>query len=74
MRNELVHFIFKNLNYHYFNKVGLINKMKIQFMRFKNYHMVLLDNCILKEGEYTTFVGVIIDEYLNWNEHVNNVA
>lgn len=74
MRNELVNFIFKHFNYHYFNKFGLINKMKIQFIRFKNYHKVLLDNCIFKEGEYTTFVGVIIDGYLNLNEHVSNVA
>ena len=38
-----------------------------------NTNFIVIDNQPVSRVSYTNFLGVIIDEKLNWSEHVNNL-
>lgn len=80
---EVDTFVLLNSTAEYFNNIGLcINQKKTEFICFKTNHRIssvegtnlYIDDCLLKEVTYTKFLGVIIDDFLNWNEHINNLA
>ena len=33
----------------------------------------MIDNCIFKPSNHTKFLGVILDDKLEWTQHVKNV-
>ena len=34
---------------------------------------VIIDNTIIKRTQVTKFLGVLIDEYLTWKDHINTI-
>lgn len=63
------------------NKLSL-NINKTNFMYFKHAHShadyfpypILIDDVPLERKRSTKFLGVTIDELLNWNEHIHNIT
>ena len=39
-----------------------------------NVSSIILNNCVLERVESTKFLGVIVDDKLNWNEHISYVS
>ena len=59
------------------NKLSL-NVSKTNFMVFSNRNIVCnvnitINNCVIERVHSTKFLGVIIDEKLNWKEHIQKV-
>lgn len=80
---EVNTFTLLNSTAQYFNMIGLyINQKKTEFINFKTNHRTVikdnpnmfLDDCLLKEVLHTNFLGVTIDSFFNWNEHINNLT
>ena len=75
MNNELVQVV----QWVNCNKLSL-NIKKSQYIVFRSIknspdeiNSVKINNQTLNKVKYTKFLGVIIDEYLNWAEHINTV-
>ena len=55
------------------------NPIKCEFLRITNkiniipftYH---IDNSTIREVTHAKYLGVVIDQHLNWNEHTKQVA
>ena len=59
------------------NKLS-INPVKTKFVLFRtknkkiNYDLkILINNKNIKQVKNTTFLGIVIDEFLTWSEHLN---
>jgi hypothetical protein len=63
------------------NKLS-VNVKKTSYMLFgrkkvdtvANVSSVILNNCVLERVVSTKFLGVIVDDKLNWNEHISYVS
>ena len=50
------------------------------YFKLANSHVIdfpysmIIDNVTLERKRTTTFLGVIIDENLNWNEHIRHIT
>ena len=61
------------------NKLSL-NVDKTKFIIFGNKHILLnssqliLDGKILEQVKETKFLGVVLDEKLNWSQHINHIS
>ena len=61
------------------NKLSL-NINKTNFIYFKHNHAInfpyniVIDNISLERKSHTKFLGVLIDENLNWNEHLRHIT
>ena len=63
------------------NKLSLnINIKKFMYFKHANSHVIdfpyniIVDNVPLEKKRTTTFLGVIIAENLNWNEHIRHIT
>ena len=60
------------------NYLSMLKKTHFIIFSFSNKRIVntndiVIDNQPISRVSYTKFWGVIIDEKLNWSEHVNNL-
>jgi uncharacterized membrane-anchored protein len=58
-----------------------INPVKNKFVLFRtknkkiNYDLkILINNKNIKQVKNTTFLGIVIDEFLTWSEHLNFIS
>ena len=63
------------------NKLSLnIDKTNFVYFRLSNTEIIefpdsiLIDNVPLQRKKYAKFLGVFIDEHLNWNEHLRHIT
>ena len=62
------------------NKLSL-NTSKTQFILFKSSNkrikhntIILINGQPIKQVKHTTFLGVVIDEHLTWNDHIDLIT